>query len=180
MPCLASEWVKKTEMLTSITGLELKPIWMSNCQCAIFKPNLTAWRSEQGRSPRNQLVWLLSGMTAFPQVIIQNNFWVIRRLYTEQEIAYSHMEQHCRMRHCWRRNIPVVVTAGVINIKTCGDINIPVNIRSKDTAESWFTRHSSRSFLWNFINTSNDCCDIIWQKESYTLLSYSLQLHNLI
>lgn len=145
-----------------------------------FQTKPDCMEAKQRRSPRSQLVWLLSGMNAFPRVIIQNNFWVIRRLYTEQEIAYSHMEQHCRMRHCWRRNIAVVVIPAVINIKTCGDINIPVNIRSKDIAESWFTQYSLSSFLWNFINSSNDCCDISWQKESYTLLSYSLQLHKLI
>lgn len=39
---------KRTEMLTSISGQELKVIWMSNYQPAIFKLNLTAWRRCKG------------------------------------------------------------------------------------------------------------------------------------
>lgn len=69
---------KTTEMLTSISGQDSNTSWMSSCQPTISKPNLFAWRSEQGKSPRSQLVWLFSIINGFPLAIIQNYCWVFR------------------------------------------------------------------------------------------------------
>lgn len=69
---------KTIEMLTSISGQEPNTSWMSSCQLTISKPNLSQWRSEQGKSPRHQLVWLLSIMNGFPLALIQNYCWAFR------------------------------------------------------------------------------------------------------